>query len=258
MIGRNNRKYREISISSIHSSERKFKKGGKILQVILYYNKIQLKLYKGEYIMRKKLIFLMGLLVCLSFSACGSNDSDNKAKNDADTDAHTIDANENEATEKEVSVNTEMQEEPTEPDADTVYNIGESAVLGDWEISITDVQFVESISADYGKFSPDSEDGRYVQVFVTVVNNGKQADNFLPTYGFGDDVNAKVLYGDGYEFSATNLLGYSKEMHDSVINPLSSKDGEIAFEVPSSVTDTDEELLVRFSSGNDSVAFKLR
>ncbi len=208
--------------------------------------------------MRKKLFILMGLLLCLSFSACGSDDADNKSSNDNDVQNSTSNASQNQETEKVEDIATEKEEETAESDTDTVYNIGESAALGDWEISITDVQFVESISADYGKFSPDSADSKFVWVFATVVNNGKQADNFLPSYGFGDDVNAKVLYGDGYEFSATNLLGYSKEMHDSVINPLSSKDGEIAFEVPNSVTDAEDELLVKFSSGNDSISFKLR
>ncbi len=33
------------------------------MQVILYYNKIQLKLYKGEYIMRKKLNGVVGVFI---------------------------------------------------------------------------------------------------------------------------------------------------------------------------------------------------
>lgn len=44
-------------------------------------------------------------------------------------------------------------------------------------------------------------------VFVTATNNGKQAKRFLPTVGLRDDVKAKVVFGDGYEFVGTNLLG---------------------------------------------------
>lgn len=206
--------------------------------------------------MKKKLIVLTGLLLCLSFSACGSNNTDNKTKNKEDVS--NINTNDNQSQETKEEENTDTEKESTESETDTVYNIGESAVLGDWEISLTDVKFEESISADYMTFSPDSADSKYVQLFVTATNNGKKADSFLPTYGFGDDVKAKVLYGDGYEFSATNLLGYSKEMHDSVINPLSSKDGEIAFVVPNSVINAEDELLVKFSSNNDFIIFKLR
>ena len=93
---------------------------------------------------------------------------------------------------------------------------------------------------------------------MTVTNNGKETDRFLPSFGYGDDVYVKMLYGDGYEFSAVNLLGYSKDMHDSTINPLTSADGEIAFEVPQSVAEATDELLVSFFSGNDSVVFQVR
>lgn len=216
--------------------------------------------------MKKKIILLVGVLACLSLSACGAETTGNQVKTEGETQNALEKDSQVQKEEDEKNVGTEKEdEEPTESnadtekqDADTAYNIGDNATLGDWEVSVTDVKFVESITADYGTFSPDSEDSKYVQLFVIVTNNGKQADNFLPSFGFGDDVNAKVLYGEGYEFSATNLLGYSKEMHDSTINPLSSKEGEIAFEVPNSVTDADDELLAVFSSGNDSITFKIR
>lgn len=130
--------------------------------------------------------------------------------------------------------------------------------LKDWEISVTSMQIVDSIAADYGQFSPDEEGSEYVQVFVTVNNNGKEADSFLPSFGIGDDVYAKMFYGDGYEFSASNLLAYSNDLHDSTIIPLSSKTGEIAFAVPELVATSADELLIQFNSGNDDVKFKLR
>ena len=73
-----------------------------------------------------------------------------------------------------------------------------------------------------------------------------------------DDVSAKVLYGDGYEFSLTQLMGYSKDLISSTINPLSTKEGDIAFELPNSVADSTEPLIIQFSAGNDKVNFALR
>lgn len=145
-----------------------------------------------------------------------------------------------------------------EQETETVYEIGESATLKDWEISVTDMQIVESIAADYGTFSPNESGNKYAQVFVTATNNGKQAERFLPTVGIGDDVNAKIIFGDGYEFSATNLLGYNNDIHDSTINPLSSQTGEIAFEIPPIVADSTDELFIEFSSGTDVVKIKIR
>ena len=101
---------------------------------------------------------------------------------------------------------------------------------------------MDSIAGSLGSFSPKEEGNTYLQVFVTD----------------GDDVIAKVLYSDGYEFTASNLLGYTNDLHDSSINPLSSKTGEIVYEIPSQVADSEEALLLQFSSGNESVTFNLR
>lgn len=169
-----------------------------------------------------------------------------------------------EQSKQEDTSNTEKDTEEAEKTAqeeetvDAPLEIGTEAPLKDWIINVTNVQIVESIAADYGSFSPNDAGNKYVQVFVTVNNNGKEADNFLPTYGIGNDVNAKILYSDGYEFSATNLLGYSNDLHDSTINPLSSQTGEIAFEIPNTIADSTDELLIQFSSGNDVIKFKLR
>jgi Telomeric repeat-binding factor 2. len=212
---------------------------------------------------KKKTVLLTGVLVCLMLNACSTESAVNTPKNNSVQNVAAEVAQEQD-TESEQAKDT-ASEQAAEPDTstemqdmETVYALGENAVLGDWGISVTDAKIVESIAANYGTFSPDSTDSKYAHLFVTVTNNGKQADNFLPTFGLGDDVTAKVLYGEGYEFSATNLLGYTNEMHDSTINPLSSKDGEIAFEIPNSVADSENELFVRFSSGNESVTFKIR
>ena len=106
--------------------------------------------------------------------------------------------------------------------------------------------------------APEEDGSKYVQVFVTTTNKGKQANTFLPTFSLGDDVQVKILYGDGYEFSASNLLGYSNTLHDATINPLSSQSGEIAFVVPESVASSTDELILQFSSGNDVIKFKIR
>ena len=133
-----------------------------------------------------------------------------------------------------------------------------SAELKDWSINVTDVKIVDSIAGSLGSFSPKEEGNTYLQVFVTVDNIGKTADSFLPSFAIGDDIIAKVLYSDGYEFTASNLLGYTNDLHDSSINPLSSKTGEIVYEIPSQVADSEEALLLQFSSGNESVTFNLR
>ena len=214
--------------------------------------------------MKKKVIILIGLLMSLSLSACGSSGTaaskgdETKAE---DTQQETTEGDQ-EKDDEESEALEETQEEPTESaeeeENETIYNIGDSASLKDWEISVTDMQVVDSISAKYVSFSPDEDGNKFIQVFVTVVNNGKQADRFLPMVGFGDDVSTKIFFGDGYEFNSTNLLGYDNEMHDSTLNPLSSKSGEIVFEVPEAVSGSEDELLIQFKADSDTLKFKIR
>ena len=226
--------------------------------------------------MKRKIVTL--LLMCalsVNFSACGNNNTDSSAKSETSENQNEDATNADESSEPENPESEESQEDadnakPEGEDAapeeepkpeespETIYNIGDSALLKDWTITVTDAQIVDSISSGYIVFSPKEEGNKFLQVYVTVENKGKQADNFLPSFGLRDDVSAKVLYSDGYEFSATNLLGYDNELHDSSINPLSSQTGEIAFEIPSTVADSADELLIEFSSGNDKIKFKIR
>ncbi len=231
--------------------------------------------------MKKKLLTL--LLMCtlsINFTACGNTSKNSaepeppKTENEgsSDTGEETKPENTDEGEPQETGdakAETETQPDGTNPAEavnenqpeeapETIYEIGNSAALKDWEISVTNSQIVESITAGYITFSPNEEGNRLIQVSVTATNNGKQADNFLPSFGMADDVNAKVLYSDGYEFSATRLLGYDNDLHDSTINPLSSQTGEIVFEIPSTVADSQEELLLQFSSGNETLKFKIR
>ena len=201
--------------------------------------------------MKKKLLaILLAGALSASFIACGNGNKD------TDTKPETSESS-TESTTDEDSELTENESQPEES-PETIYETGNSASLKDWTINVTDAQIVDSIAADYGSFEPKEEGNKFIQVFVTVNNDGKQADRFLPCYSIGDDVNAKILYSDGYEFTATNLLGYSNDLHDSTINPLSSQTGEIAFEIPSTVAESTDELLIQFSSGNDTLKFKVR
>lgn len=139
-----------------------------------------------------------------------------------------------------------------------VLELGTEGTLKDWSITATGMSTTDSVSeSEYSAFHP--KDGNlYVMAEVTVKNQGKQADSFLPSLSYGDYVNTKLLYGDGYEFSSTNLLGYSKDLHSSYLNPLTSVDGEIAFELPVEVADSSEPLVLIFTAGEEKISFQLR
>lgn len=213
--------------------------------------------------MRKKSLIVLGLLLSFSIAACGGNSSATNNENDSVALESTEKTPDNDVDTSEIiddsdKTDSESVETESAEAEEVIYNLGEAAQLKDWEITVTNTQIVDSISADYGSFTPNEEGNKFVQVFVTVENKGKQAGKFLPSFGYGDDVSAKLLYGDGYEFTATQLLGYSNDLHDSTVNPLSSQSGEIAFEIPETVASATDELIISFSSGNDVVSYKLR
>lgn len=136
--------------------------------------------------------------------------------------------------------------------------IGTEAALGDWAITVTAFEWKDEIVDSYFSFAP-GEGNKFAVVSVDISNNGKTADTFLPSYGFGDDVFARIIYGDGYEFSATSLLGYDADIHDEYVNPLSSASGVIAFEIPSSVVDdTAGALYIVFTAGEATAEYQLR
>ena len=206
---------------------------------------------------RNLLAVLLSCTLVLFISACGNNGLTNTPNSSSEDVTNNEESEPGKDDTQEVE-DANPENEPPEESQETIYNIGESATLKDWEISVTDMKIVKSIAASYGSFSPNEKGNKYVQVFVTATNNGKQSERFLPTVGIGDDVNAKIFFGDGYEFSGTNLLGYDNDMHDSTVNPLSSQTGEIVFEVPKAVHKSKDELQIHFTAGNDIVKFKIR
>lgn len=208
---------------------------------------------------RKTLTILLLCALTINITACASNKKAAEPAPSTHTNDSAVTESPTAAAENIAIEEITPTEETSSTEEDGIpYALGNSADLKDWSINVTDVKIVDSIAGSLGSFSPKEEGNTYVQVFVTVENTGKTADSFLPSFCIGDDVSAKILYSDGYEFSATNLLGYTNDLHDSTINPLSSKTGEIVYEIPSQVVHSEETLLLQFSSGNDTVEFNLR
>ena len=178
------------------------------------------------------------MLISLSVAACSGNSNvardENRSVELGSTEESSVNDMKISETMDEWKETEEVPDE-TVDEEEIIYSIGETAQLKDWEITVTNAKTVDSISGEYMVFNPNDEGNTFAQIFVTVDNKGKQAGKFLPSFGYGDDVSVKLLYGDGYEFISTQLLGYNNDLHDSSINPLSSQSGEIAFEIPDAV-----------------------
>lgn len=192
--------------------------------------------------MQKLLIGLLGISM-LFLSACNSASSPSNATGNQS---------------QKPSAATEQPPEPTPTPSTSLLSIGDSATLGDWEISVTDFYYTDKIDmTSYTYYHPD-EGNQYAVVAVQVANKGKDASTFLPTYSLSNDVRAKVYYAGEYEYSATNLLGVNEDLHDSTMNPLASKEGIIVFSVPDEVVNGEDSLCLTFSANRNEITFSLR
>lgn len=186
--------------------------------------------------------------------------------NSAEIDSLRLQVESLQAENNELKKTIETLETTTEPETSEVQDsstnsvlmLNEEGVLEDWSITVTNIEITDYIKEnDYAGFNP-GDGNKYLVIEISVMNNGKSASTFLPSFGDGDSVSAKILYQNDYEFSSTNLLGYNRGMHDSTINPLSTKTGVIAFEIPDSVAFSENELLLVISVGNKNLQFKIR
>lgn len=143
-------------------------------------------------------------------------------------------------------------------DAATLYNIGDTVNIDDWEITINSVEVTDKVpNKTYGTvetyFSPE-EGNKYVVFNVTIKNLSTDSSTFLPIAAFGDYVKVKIEYQE-YEFSSTNLIGHSDELHQTGLNPLSTKTGILAFDIAEEVVNDFDALRLVFYTKKENCVF---
>lgn len=209
---------------------------------------------EGETHMKRALTVLLFAAVLLLLSACGSNAAAGGTDTPSQPDTVSDPAPMTQADgSKETTENTALKEK----DEGNALSLGESVELGDWSISVTAFELSTKLSDKLFSYAPD-EGNQYAVVSVSVANNGAEADTFLPSFGFGDDIFAKIMYDKQYTYSSTNLLTYDADLHDEFLNPLSSATGVIVFSLPDVVANGTGSLSINFTAGANTAEFTLR
>ena len=145
----------------------------------------------------------------------------------------------------------------TPDQSESAYAIGDKVTVGNWEITVESFDVKDQVPASYGSFKPDSGN-KYVVVNLEVKNNGSSMETFWPTVSFGKDyVKAIIAYGE-YTFSSSQLLGHEDDLHDTALNPLSSKKGIIAFSVAEEAAISGELQLKIIEGGKAVCVFDLK
>ena len=150
---------------------------------------------------------------------------------------------------------TETPEATTE--AAAALALGETGTIGNWQVTATGLETAKRVDEDMMYFEA-SEGNQYIMIDVTVENTGKQAASFLSMVTIDGDPDAKLIYGDGYEYKPTGLMGSEKELQDVSISPLEKKNGRITFEVPDTVVESDEPITLTITNGTDTLNYTIR
>lgn len=197
-----------------------------------------------------KKILIVTLLTMLLLTSCGAPRRDDAQSSSPQQNSESTPA-------LEPTPEPTPTIEPTpEPTAEPQNQVGDTVTLGDWEITLVGCEITDQVSVNQFMGFTADEGNQYVLVTLSVKNTGTAADTFLPSFHMGDSVSAKLLYQEEYEFSATNMLGHSDELHDKKLNPLSSAEGLVAFQVATEAA-VPEQLELVLSQGKKSVIYSL-
>lgn len=135
--------------------------------------------------------------------------------------------------------------------------VGDTAELGDWSITLEAFEFLDRIDSSFNTYAAPDEGCRFGVVSLSVKNNATRTASFLPTFSTSSSVRAKIMCGE-YEFSATNLLAHSEDLHDETLNPLVTLSGIIAFNIPESVAGGADPLMLVLTESKNTLEFTLR
>ena len=197
--------------------------------------------------MRKK-ILVLGMCCAMLLSGCSLSSEDI---------SNAVDAGIQAAKEQAETQESEAPQETEAPEAEEL-SLGQKTVIGDWKATVKKVTVTSKIkNGEYRVFKPD-KGKKFVYVTMTVKNTGKEEATFLPRVGYADSLISAKLYYDDYEYKATTLLSYDKDLLTKSIQPLESKTGIVTFEVPKKAAKNKNKLTLHLGTENDYVVYKLK
>lgn len=140
-----------------------------------------------------------------------------------------------------------------------VLSLGKKASLGDWDIKVKKASIKKTIKDGSYRYFKPSDGNSFLLVSLSVKNNGKTDQSFMPRIAQkSKDIIATLYYQNEYEYSATQLIGYDKDLTTESIKPLNTKNGVIAFEIPKKTIKSTKELTLSFSIGDESITYSLK
>lgn len=133
-------------------------------------------------------------------------------------------------------------------------SLKEKGTIGDWEVTVKKVMAKRKITNGKYRYFQAKKGKTYAVYTLTVKNNGKKEEKFLPFIGvIGQIVQAKVVDQNKKEYKPTQLMGYDKDIVAQIIKPGSKKTGIVAFEIPQKVGKKVKQLTLTFEKDKDKL-----
>ena len=141
---------------------------------------------------------------------------------------------------------------------ETKVALGKKGKVGDWKIGANKASVKKKITNGKYHYFEAKKGNTFVIISLSVRNNGKQAETFLPRVGYENTmIQAVLYYKDKYEYVASELFSYDKDLVGTSIQPLDTEKGIIAFEVPKKVAKSKKNLKLKIGTKNEYLVFSL-
>ena len=130
--------------------------------------------------------------------------------------------------------------------------------LANWEITVTDYNYVDSVSSGLLTEYRASDGSKYCVIDITAKNTGEKASTFLPVFIVDNqDSYAKLEWGD-YEYTRSILDLAKENLLQEQLNPLVSANGQLFFEVPKEMEDSDDIPALIIRQGKNTFKCELK
>jgi len=138
-----------------------------------------------------------------------------------------------------------LQQDVAPPFENLTFNVGEMALIDDWEFSIISFEFKDVVND--GRIYFDALDGeRHLYANVSITNLATTPRAFQTRASRGSEPIAAAVYRDDFLFARLQLTRYSNCIIDRQIPPLASVTGAITFNIAEQVALSDRSLRINF------------
>ncbi len=135
---------------------------------------------------------------------------------------------------------------------------GESIMLGGWEITYHSAETTALVEGDLSQSKP-KEGNLFVQAFFTITNHTPERENFMPLINYdGKSPEVYLLDAASEEvYVSEDILTYRNGLCNKGVDPETSADGELFFQLPEDAAENRENLYIVIVLGNQMVYYPL-